>query len=322
MITRVEEILSLAKSTGTQYRMAIAGAESHSALETAAVAMETGLVESILVGDGGRIRDAASQLEINLEKFLIYDIPDPTEAMNKSCQLVADGQADFLFKGSVSTRIFLKGVLSREFGFRTDRILSHVGVFNIPGEDRIMIITDAGVNVQPDLDRKMHILLNAVDLAHILGNARPKVAMLSFVEEAADPNVQSTAEANSIAEMYRTGQIPDCVVEGPYSLDVALSPEAARIKGVKGEVAGRADVIVMHDIGMGNVLYKALLLWCKPVLASVVMGARIPLIVTSRADSMKTKLNSIALGIVTAEHRRQNPRESVYDKQPADHSGY
>jgi phosphate butyryltransferase len=185
-----------------------------------------------------------------------------------------------------------------------------------------MIITDAGVNVQPDLDRKMHILLNAVDVGHILGNGRPKVAMLSFVEEANDPSVKSTSEANSITEMYRTGQIADCIVEGPYSLDVALSPEAAKIKGVKGEVAGRADVIVMHDIGMGNVLYKALLLWCKPVLASVVMGAKIPLIVTSRADSMKTKLNSIALGIVTAEYRREHSRESINDKQPADHSGY
>ncbi len=305
MITRVEEILSLAKKTGKQYRMAVAGAESHSALETAAVALENGLVESILVGDCVKIREAAKELEINLDKFQIYDISDSTETMNKSCQLVATGQADFLFKGLVSTRIFLKGVLNREYGFRTDRILSHVGVFNIPGQDRIMIITDAGVNVQPDLDKKMHILLNAVDVGHILGNARPKVAMLSFVEEANDPSIKSTAEANSITELYRTGQIPDCVVEGPYSLDVALSPEAARIKSVKGEVAGHADVIVMHDIGMGNVLYKALLLWCNPVLASVVMGAKIPLIVTSRADSMKTKLNSIALGIMTSEHRRE-----------------
>ncbi len=306
MITRVEEILSLAKQTGKQYRMAVAGAESGSALETADVALKDGLVESVLIGDAGKIRQAAGELEIDLAPFQIYDIPDPAEAMHKACQVVTTGQAELLFKGSVSTRIFLKGVLTREYGFRTGRILSHVGVFNIPGEIRIMIITDAGVNVQPDLDKKMHILLNAVDVAHVLGNTRPKVAMLSFVEEANDPNVKSTAEANSITEMYRTGQIPDCVVEGPYSLDVALSPEAARIKGVKGEVAGRADVIVMHDIGMGNVLYKALLLWCNPVLASVVMGATVPLIVTSRADSMRTKLNSIALGII---ERRAPARE-------------
>jgi phosphate butyryltransferase len=305
MITRVEEILSLAKMTGGQRRMVVAGAESHAALETADVALQQGLIQSILVGDCAKIRSAATELDINLAPFQIYDVPDPTEAMSKSCQLVADGQANFLFKGLVSTRIFMKGVLNRQYGFRTDRILSHVGVFNVPGEDRIMIMTDAGVNVQPDLDKKMHILLNAVEMAHILDNPRPRVAMLSFIEEASDPNVASTAEASTMAEMYRTGQIPDCVVEGPYSLDVALSPEAARIKGVKGEVAGRADVIVMHDIGMGNVLYKALLLWCNPTLAAIVMGAKIPLIVTSRADSMQTKLNSIALSILTTEHRRE-----------------
>jgi phosphate butyryltransferase len=303
MITRVEEVLCLAKKTGKRYRMVVAGAESRSALETVNAALQEGLVQSILVGDAANIRRIAEELEIDLRPFPIHDIPDPQEAMNRSCELVAAGSADFLFKGSVSTRIFLKGVLNRAYGFRTDRILSHVGVFNVPGEQRIMIITDAGVNVQPDLNKKMHILLNAVDLAHILGNPRPRVAMLSFVEEATDPNIRSTAEADSIAEMYRTGQIPDCVVEGPYSLDVALSVEAARIKGVKGEVAGRADVIVMHDIGMGNVLYKALMMWCNPTLASVVMGAKIPLVVTSRADSMNTKLNSIALGIVTAESR-------------------
>jgi len=303
MITRVEEILCLAQKTGKRCRMVVVGAEGRSTLETANAALREGLVQSILVGDAARIRPVAEELEIDLRPFPIYDIPDPQEAMEKSCELVASGEADFLFKGMVSTRVFLKGVLSRAYGFRTDRILSHVGVFNIPGEQRIMIITDAGVNVQPDLDKKMHILLNAVDLAHALGNPRPKVAMLSFVEEVTDPNIRSIAEADSIAEMYRIGQIPDCVVEGPYSLDVALSAEAARIKGVKGEVAGRADVIVMHDIGMGNVLYKALMMWCNPTLASVVMGAKIPLIVTSRADSMNTKLNSIALGIVLAESK-------------------
>ena len=305
MITRVEEILSMARQTGRNYRMVVAGAESSAALETADVARKSGLVDSILVGDCGKIREAAENLKINLNGFEIYDISDPAEAMHKSCQLVATGQASLLFKGLVSTRIFMKSVLSKEYGFRTDRILSHVGVFNIPGQDRIMIITDAGVNVQPDIDKKTHILRNAVDVAHILGNPRPRVAMLSFVEEATDPGVPSLAEARRITEMYRTGQIPDCIVEGPYSLDVALSPEAAQIKGVKGEVAGRADIIVMHDIGMGNVLYKALLLWCNPVLASIVMGARIPLIVTSRADSMNTKLHSIALGIIASQRQRE-----------------
>ncbi len=306
MITRVEDILSLAKDTGRKHRMVVVGAESHSAMETVDVAARTGLIESVLVGDPEKVRCAAKELNVNLDKFEFHPITDPAEAMTKSCQLVTDGKADFLFKGSISTRIFLKGVLSKEFDFRTDRILSHLGVFNVPGQDRVMIITDAGVNVDPDIEKKKHILLNAVDLAHILGNPCPRVAMLSFVEEASDPKVRSTAEAKTVAEMCRNGEISNCIVEGPLSLDVAMSPEAAAIKGVKGEVAGRADIVVMHDIGMGNVLYKTLLLWCNPVLAAVVMGAKIPLIVTSRADSEKTKLNSIALGILTSQHRREH----------------
>ena len=196
----------------------------------------------------------------------------------------------------------LKGLLNRKYGLRTERLLSHVSVFNVPGEQRVLIITDAGVNVTPDVTKKRDIVLNAVELAHILGNPRPKVAMLSFVEEATDRQVRLTADADDIAGMYRHGEITGCVVEGPYSLDVALSKEAAQLKDVTGEVAGQADILVMHDIGMGNVLYKALLLWCNPTIAGVIMGSRVPINVCSRADSMNTKLNSIALAVMAARH--------------------
>jgi phosphate butyryltransferase len=252
------------------------------------------------------MQPVADELGLDLGRFQLHDIADHSEAVRLSLRLIKQGQAELFFKGLVSTRTFLKGVLDKEFGFRTDRILSHISVFNVPGENRIMIISDAGVNVQPDLTRKAQILLNAVDLAHALEIPCPRVAMLSFIEEVTDPNIRSAFEGDAIAKMYRTGEIKDCIVEGPYSLDVALSPEAARIKGVKGEVAGRADVIVAHDIGMGNVLYKALLMWCNPVMAAVVMGARIPLIVTSRADTAQTKLNSVALAIMTHRHLQRN----------------
>ena len=302
MITRVEEMLALAKNTQKKYRMAVACAESRSALETADMAQQQGLVESILVGQRGKMEPIAKELCIDMDRFEVHDVADPTEAVHRSLQLIRSGQADIFFKGQVSTRIFLKGVLDRELGFRTERVLSQLGVFNIPGEDRIMIITDAGVNIQPDVTKKVHIILNAVDLAHALGNACPRVALLSFIEEVTDPKIGSLEDADIITKMYKSGQIENCIVEGPYSLDVALSPEAARIKGVKSEVAGRADIIVMNDIGMGNVLYKALLLWCKPTLASVVMGAKIPLVVASRSDSAQTKLNSVALAIMTHQH--------------------
>lgn len=308
MITRVEEILTLAKRTDKKYRMVIACAESHSAIETAALAQDRGLVESILIGQRSKMEPIAQELCIDLSRFDVRDIADPTEAVRTSLGLIKDGRAELFFKGLVSTRIFLKGVLDRNLGFRTDRVLSQIGVFNIPGEDRVMIITDAGVNIQPDVTRKVQILLNAVDLAHALDNPCPRVALLSFVEEVTDPKVGSLGDADAIKGIYQAGQIKDCIVEGPYSLDVALSPEAARIKGVKSEVAGRADIIVMHDIGMGNVLYKALLLWCKPTMGSVVMGAKIPLIVASRSDSAATKLNSVALAILIHQHSlREQP---------------
>ena len=290
--------------------MVVAAAESHSALETADLAQRSGLVESILVGDLAKMRPIADELGVDLHRFQVHNVADLSEAVRLSLRLIKQGQAELFFKGLVSTRIFLKGVLDKEFGFRTDRILSHISVFNIPGENRIMIISDAGVNVQPDVTRKAQILLNAVDLAHALDIPCPRVAMLSFIEEVTDPNIRSAFEADTIAKMYRTGEIKDCIVEGPYSLDVALSPEAAQIKGVKGEVAGRADVIVTHDIGMGNVLYKALLMWCNPTMAAVVMGARIPLIVTSRADSAATKLNSVALAIMTHQHLQRNQSQA------------
>jgi phosphate butyryltransferase len=207
-------------------------------------------------------------------------------------------------KRQISTHVLLKGVLDRKYGFRTDRALSHISAFNVPGEKRILIITDAGVNVEPDLQRKHDILLNAVDLAHALGCERPKVAVMSFVEEVTDPRINSLADAKALREMYLTGEFPNCVVEGPYSFDVALSVEAAKIKGVEGEVAGRADVILMNDIGVGNILYKALLLWVKPTIASVVLGATIPMVVPSRADSRETKLNSVALAVVVLKHLR------------------
>ena len=305
MITRVEEILALAKRQDRTYRLVLAGSENASSLETVDVARKSGLIEPVLVGDRRGTEQAAEELEIPLNDYEFLPAERPEDTVAQSLQTIRDGRADILMKGQVPTRAMLKGLLNRKFGFRTGRLLSHVSVFNVPGEDRLLIITDAGVNVTPDVQKKKDILLNAVELAHVLENPTPRVAVLSFVEEATDRQVRLTADAEDLVNMYRSGQINGCYVEGPYSLDVALSPEAARIKGVDGEVAGRADILVMHDIGMGNVLYKALLLWCNPTIAGVIMGSKIPVNVCSRADSMKTKLNSIALAVLTAKGQQE-----------------
>jgi len=301
MITRVEELLTLAKALDRKFSLVLAGSENPPALETVGIAHKRGLIRAILVGDPEQTAKAAEAAQLDLKELEFLHAADHTEAVDQSLSLIRDGEAEILMKGQVPTRTMLKGLLNRRYGLRTDRLLSHVSVFNVPGEERILIITDAGVNVTPDVSKKRDIVLNAVELAHILGNPRPKVAMLSFVEEATDRQVRLTADADDIAGMYRRGELTGCVVEGPYSLDVALSKEAAQLKGVTGEVAGQADILVMHDIGMGNVLYKALLLWCNPTIAGVIMGARVPINVCSRADSMNTKLNSIALAVMAAQ---------------------
>ncbi|HUU21952.1 MAG TPA: phosphate acyltransferase [Phycisphaerae bacterium] len=302
MITRVEELWTLAKAGGREFPLVLAGSENPPALETVSVAQQRGLIRAILVGDPEQTATAAQAVGVDLKDFEFLAAADHAEAVDASLSLIRDGEAEILMKGQVPTRTMLKGLLNRKYGLRTERLLSHVSVFNVPGEQRVLIITDAGVNVTPDVTKKRDIVLNAVELAHILGNPRPKVAMLSFVEEATDRQVRLTADADGVAGMYRHGEITGCVVEGPYSLDVALSKEAAELKGVTGEVAGQADILVMHDIGMGNVLYKALLLWCNPTIAGVIMGSRVPINVCSRADSMNTKLNSVALAVMAARH--------------------
>ncbi len=304
MLTRVEDILIDAMGQTPTPRLVVAGAENASALETAVMAHERGLAESVLFGDADAILAVAQDEGLSLEGIEIVDQPDGPSAVAASLDRIKAGHADILMKGQVSTHVLLKGVLDRKYGFRTDRALSHISAFNVPGEERILIISDAGVNVEPDLKRKLDILLNAVDLGHSLGCEQPKVAVMSFVEEIANSRFDSQADAKALREMYLAGDIPGCIVEGPYSFDVSLSVEAARIKGIEGEVAGRADVIVMNDIGVGNILYKALLLWVKPTIASVVMGAKIPLVVPSRADSKETKLNSVALAILALRHYR------------------
>jgi phosphate butyryltransferase len=304
MITRVEEILAIARDTTPSPRIVLAGSENASALETTVRAHHEGFAEAVLVGDPDKTRALAEEQSLDISDIELIDRFSAADCVATALERIHAGQADILVKGYISTQVMLKGVLDRSYGFRTDRALSHISVFNIPEEQRVLIITDAGVNVQPDLSRKRDILLNAVDMAHALDMERPKVAVMSFVEGKADSRIGSQADAHALRELYLDGKIPGCVVEGPYSFDVALSREAAEIKGITGEVAGQADIIVMNDLGMGNILYKALLLWVKPMLAAVVMGANIPLVVPSRADSIQTKLNSVALATVVLKHLR------------------
>ena len=302
LIQRSEDLVSFVQRAGRRCRLALGGADDADALVTIQEAWRKGVVEPTLVGPADRIAAAAAELPGGVAPFRVVDRRDDIECVRETVRLVREGECDMIMKGRLRTADLMAEVLRKENGLRTDRILSHVGAFTVPGEDRMMLITDAGINITPDLMRKRDIILNAVEVAHAIGIPCPRVAVLSFIEKLENLNVHpairaSTEDAETLTRMNREGSIPGCIVEGPYALDNAISEYAARKKGIRGEVAGRADILVAHDINMGNAIYKALQVWVRVVMAGVVVGSRIPIVVPSRTDSPESKLQSIGLAM-------------------------
>jgi len=298
VIRSFDELKAAARAKGPR-RVAIAAAHEREVLLAAQDAQEQGLAICTLVGNGQAITRIAGEAGIDLAGMTIVDEPDPLNAARKVMFLVCKGQADVAMKGRVETGDFLRAALDREAGMRTGRLLTHVGVFEIPGFDRLIFISDAGVVVAPDMEQKVAIIENAVFVARALGIERPRVAVLAATEMV-NPKIPNTMEAASLAKMAERGQINGGVIDGPLALDNAISPEAAAIKGISGEVAGHADILILPDIEAGNVLAKAITYFAKGSMAGVVYGARSPLIVASRADPHDFKLVSMALGILLA----------------------
>lgn len=215
---------------------------------------------------------------------------------------MSSGQADILMKGMIPTSDLLKAVLHKEAGLRTGKILSHVAAFEVPGYDRLIFVTDSGMNINPDLQQKAQIIENAALIAKGIGVEMPKVAVLAAVETI-NPSMQATLDASALTVMNKRGQISYCVVEGPLALDNAISPEAAEHKGITGEVAGKADILLVPAIETGNALYKSLIYFSGAKVGAVIAGARAPIVLTSRADSAESKLFSIALAVKTLQHK-------------------
>lgn len=309
MIQHSADLIEYARSDDKKAHIVVAGADEADIVKTVVAAVETGLVDATMVGHEGEIRQIASTENLDISNIKIIDESDRIACIEKSLEKIRDGHCDILMKGQVMTSDLMKKVMDREYGLRTDRILSHVAVFSAPGEDRLTLITDAGINISPDLTRKRDIILNAVDVAHALGIAVPKVAVLAYIEKVKYSSVRSTMDASLLAGMNRDGDIPGCIVEGPYALDNAISMEAAKMKGINGKVAGCADVLVTHDINMGNAIYKALQVWVKVVLAGIVVGSSSPIVVPSRADSKESKLQAIALAILVNNHMKIKDRQ-------------
>lgn len=302
MIKTLEQLRASQKNMATKC-LAVAVAQDEEVLLAVDKARRLGLATAILVGDETQIRTVAAGLDMDLSAHRIVDEPDKAEACRKATKLVRDGQADVLMKGLVDTAIILKAVLDRQTGLRDSPVLSHVAVFEVPGFDRLFYLADAAMNIAPDLETKKHILNNTVKVAHALGNENPVVACLCAMEKV-NPKMQATVDAAALVEANRAGQISGCTVIGPLALDNAISPEAARHKGIADPNAGHADILLVPAIEAGNVFYKSMVFMAKASNAGIIVGAKAPIVLTSRADSDETKLNSIALALEIAANNR------------------
>jgi phosphate acetyltransferase len=278
---------------------AVAHPCDESALRGALEAAGAGMITPILVGPRDRIVHLAKSLEINLQGVDIVDVPHSQAAAAKAVEIVRAGRAQLLMKGSLHSDELLGAVTKRDTGLRTSRRISHVFVMDVPTHPHTLFITDAAVNIAPDLDAKRDIVQNAIDLYAGLGLGTPKVAILSAVETV-NPSIPSTIDAAALCKMADRGQITGGEIDGPLAFDNAISREAARVKGIKSAVAGWAQILVVPDLEAGNMLAKNLTFLSRADAAGIVLGARVPIILTSRADNVRTRMASCAVATLLA----------------------
>ncbi|MFR7994290.1 MAG: phosphate butyryltransferase [Clostridium sp.] len=301
MSKNFDDLLTKLKVAKTK-KLAVAVAQDEPVLEAVKAAKDRGIADAILVGDREKIEAVATKIDMDLSSFEIVHEADVKKAALKAIELVSSGQADMVMKGLVDTATFLRSVLNKEVGLRTGKLMSHVSVFEIEGIDRLILLTDAAFNTYPDLKQKVQIINNSVMVAKACGIENPKVAPVCAVE-VVNPDMPATIDAALLSKMSDRGQIKGCIVDGPLALDNALSEEAAHHKRVTGPVAGKADVLLLHDIDVANVMYKSLTYTAKTKNGGILVGTSAPVILTSRADSFETKVNSIALAALVSERK-------------------
>ena len=299
-------------------KMAVAAAEDEYVLEAVKVAKEQGLADSILVGDEKKIRQLAKTLNMDLTGYEIINEVEPPKAALKAVKLVHDGKADMYMKGLISTKDFLRSVLDKEVGLRTGRVLTHVGVFEVKGIDQLLFLTDQAFIMYPTLEEKVKIIENAIEIANACGIQNPKVAPLAAVE-VVNPKMPETVDAAELTKMNHGGKIKGCVIDGPLSLDMAISKEAcSHKKGLNRKITGDADILLFPDIHTGNVAYKMLVHTSLFLNGAILSGTSAPVILTSRSDSVATKVNSIALASVLADHlKKKTPKVAIVGAGPA-----
>lgn len=305
MSTSFEGLISKVKECGLK-TVSVAVAQDSAVLEAVRAAKNRGIANAVLVGDEAKIKAVAAEGSIDISDFEIIHEPDEWTAALTAVKLAHDGKVDMYMKGLLETKTFLKSILDKEVGLRTGNPLSHVCVFDIPGIEQLLFLTDVAFMTYPTLDDKVHIIENTVKVAHACGIPMPKVAPLAAVE-VVNPKMPATVEAAKLTEMNAQGDITGCIVDGPLSLDLAIDPEAALHKGATGrKIQGDADILLFPDIHAGNLVYKAIVHMVEGVKNGCILtGTSVPAILTSRSDTFETKVNSIALAAVVAEGLRK-----------------
>lgn len=289
----------------TPIGVAVAAAADTAVLEAVSMAVDRKLATFRLFDDGQSIKELITEHFPHLKShpdLYIHHVKSPQQAAEEAVKSVSSGDSEVLMKGMVSTAVLLKAVLSSDFGLRTGNILSHVAAFEIKGYDRLVFVTDAGMNLTPTLLEKAQIIENAVRIARSAGVENPVVAPLAAVE-VINPNMQATLDAAALTAMNRRGQIRNCIVDGPLALDNAISQAAAGHKKIAGETAGKADILLVPNIEAGNILYKSLVYFADAKVGGIIGGAKAPIVLTSRADSAESKLFSLALAIRSSAYQ-------------------
>jgi len=286
--------INLSKKHGAR-TLAVVCAEDHDLLEALHELKQKGIIEGILIGNKERIVTYCSKENIPPDEFEIVEETDPRRAAEKAVAMVREGKADFLMKGHLPTSMMMKAVVDRTKGLRENHLLSHVTVLEPPHYYKLLLMSDSGVNINPDVEEKVEIAKNAIEVAHYLGVKKPNVAIVAAVE-VINPKIPATVEAAEVAEIFKQQKYRGAVVEGPLALDDAIAEHAVEVKGLKGKVPGHADVVVLDNIEAGNAVYKALVYFSSTKHAGIVYGAKVPIVLDSRAGDRYIRFYSIVLG--------------------------
>jgi phosphate butyryltransferase len=303
MPDRINTLSELLKTTEKREsnNLVVAGGEELEVLEAVSNACSQNLVKAILIGNENKIKAIANEHNIDISNCKIIHEPELKNTGKIAVKMIRDGKAQMLMKGLIDSALFLKAILHEESGVVGKGLLSHVAIFEIPTFPKLFFVTDPAINIAPDLNQKVDICNNAIQVANAIGIEKPKIAAVTAVEKVNYPKMPATIDAAALSKMSERGQIK-AIVDGPLALDNALSAESAKTKGIDSPVAGDVDILLMPDIEAGNILYKALQQLAKAKIGAIVMGAKCPVVLTSRADSAETKLLSIALSAIVSDN--------------------